>query len=156
MTASIEDRLKMTHLDDDVEDLEDLKKQIDAEKLPPTSKEEEIPDEETWTFQLAFTDTRGVLWAGEFTTTILDLETQRKVAIMRSRLQGGMPIASIDVGIIDMNLVISHMTFALTHRPQWAKDLLKLKDAEIVYAIWEKVKAHENRYFRRPEDPSES
>ena len=90
---SIQDRLRMTHLNADIEE---LKKSVEETVRPPPVDEKDPRDEETWTFAFDHTDKRGKRWAGELTNAILTLEEQGYVAVLRSRLQGGQPTESLD------------------------------------------------------------
>jgi hypothetical protein len=143
----------MTHLEGD---LDDMKKSIEESVARPELSADTPPDEETWTFPFSFTDIRGKIWAGTFVNEILDLEKQGYVAILRSRLQGGQPHDSIDPSIVELNLAIAWMTYSLTKREAWAKNVLKVKDPDVVMALYAKVRAHEDRYFRRTANPSAS
>lgn len=140
----------MTHLPDDIDE---LKESVEGSVITAQAPEPAPPDEESWTFSFAHADVRGAVWTGQFTNEILDLERQGYVAVMRSRLQGGQPFESIDPSIADLNMAIAHMSYSLKERPAWAKNLLKIRDPEVVVKLWAKVRAHEDRYFRRPETP---
>ena len=65
-----------------------------------------------------------------------------------------MPLESIDSGMLALNEAMAHMTFSLQDTPSWAEDLRQLNDASIVFALWEKVRSHEARYFRLDESSS--
>lgn len=149
------ERLRMTHLEGG---LEDMKASIEAAAKPAASPDDAM-DEESYTFEFAYADSRGVKWEGSFTNHILSIEEQGFVSVLRAKLQGGQPIDAIDTGVLELNLALSHMTFSLDekNRPEWAKanKLMKLKDASIVLELFAKVRAHEARYFRRPTDPGE-
>lgn len=108
-------------------------------------------DEEQWAFELDFTDRRGKKWQGYFTNKILNLGEQQLVTNTKARFCGGMPLESIDSGMLALNEAIAHMTFSLIDTPTWAEDLRQLTDAAVVLALWEKVRSHETRYFRLDE-----
>ena len=150
---SIQDRLRMTHLNADIEE---LKKSVEETVRPPPVDEKDPRDEETWTFAFDHTDKRGKRWAGELTNAILTLEEQGYVAVLRSRLQGGQPTESLDSSVVELNMAISWLSYSLKKKPEWAKDLLSLRDPAIVFALWERVRSHEDRYFRRGTDTTES
>ena len=91
------------------------------------------------------------MWRGYFTNKILTLGEQQLVTNTKARFCGGMPLESIDNGMLGLNEAIAHMTFSLQDTPSWGEDLRQLKDASIVLALWEKVRSHEIRYFRLDE-----
>jgi len=111
-------------------------------------------DSEEWSFDLDFKDSRGKRWAGYFTNKILSLGEQQLVANTKARFCGGMPLESIDAGMLALNEAIAHMTFSLQDSPGWAQDLRQLHDASVIFALWEKVRSHEARYFRLDEGTS--
>jgi hypothetical protein len=146
----------MTHLEGG---LDELQEQVEAAVGKPTAEAvDQPPDTEVWTFPFTYTDTRGSAWSGTFTNEILDLERQGYVAILRSRLQGGQPYDSIDPSVADLNLMVAWMSYSLRKegRPEWAKNLLKLRDPDIIGALYAKVRAHEDRWFRRAADQGAS
>ena len=111
-------------------------------------------DSEEWSFELDFTDRRGKKWQGYFSNKILSLGEQQLVTNTKARFCGGMPLESIDGGMLALNEAMAHMTFSLIDTPTWAEDLRQLNDAAIVFALWEKVRSHETRYFRLDQDSS--
>jgi len=118
------------------------------------STETEVPpgqdpkDTEEWSFMFDHTDVRGKVWAGHFTNKIMTLGEQQLVTNAKARFCGGMPLESIDAGMLALNEAIAHMTFSLQELPAWAEDLRLLHDPAIVFALWENVRSHETRYFR--------
>jgi hypothetical protein len=151
---TLQERLRMTHLEGDIDE---LKERVAASVSVPEAAGDAPPDEETWTFPFSYTDARGQVWAGTFTNEILDLEKQGYVANLRSRLQGGQPQDSIDPSIIELNLAIAWLAYSLVgKKPDWAKNLRKIKDPEVVMSLYVKARAHEDRYFRRTANPSAS
>ncbi len=144
---SLTERLRMDHLETSAEALKEEIDQASAES--PDGP----PDEEIWSFPFTYKDARGKLWTGNFVNEILDVGTQAKVAVMRSRLQGGQPEASIDSSIVSLNFMVAWLSFSLRSegRPEWAKDLSRIKDVDLIGALYEKARAHEDRYFRRSE-----
>lgn len=153
-SETLQERMKMSHLQGG---LEELKGSVEAQTRAPDDAIDPR-DQETCPITLSYTDVRGQVWSGQFVNRILSLEEQGYVAIMRSRLQGGQPLDSIDRDVIEVNLALSHMSYSLDaeKRPSWAKGdkLLKMKDGSIVLALWAEVRAHEDRYFRRGPNPA--
>jgi hypothetical protein len=149
----------MTHLDVP-DDLSVIKREVDANvRFAPKDVGEEIGpnpmDEEIFTFQFDWTDRRGKRWTGEFTNQILTIGDHARVGAFRARLQGGLPFSAIPPDIADINLALAWLTFSLKKKPVWSEPLDKLKDPDLLGQIFEKVSAHEARYFRRDETPTE-
>lgn len=147
--SSIAERLRMTHLQGD---LEETKKSIEAAVRTPTEDAPDDRDSETWTFPFEYKDRRGKVWNGTFTNAILLVEEHQFVSVLRARWQGGQPLESLDPTVRSLNMALAHMAFSLKKMPEWAKDMTKLRDPDVVMSVWEKVRSHEDRYFRRSED----
>jgi hypothetical protein len=113
-------------------------------------------DQESWTFQFDWTDSRGKRFAGRFTNRILTLGLLQRVAAAQAAMQQGQPVESFSPAMLVINNAISHMIFSLTERPAWAKDLTALTSVELVMKLWEKVRSHEDRYFRAETTPDSS
>jgi hypothetical protein len=109
-------------------------------------------DSEEWAFTFEFQDRRKKQWSGRFVNKILTLGEQQLVTNAKARFCGGMPLESIDNAMLALNEAIAHMTFSLQELPTWAEDLRQLLDASVVFALWEKVRSHETRYFRLDAD----
>ena len=147
--ANLAERLTMSHLEEGT-DVDSLRAATErAVSRAPVQDADAPPDEDTWTFTFKYSDVRGKVWSGVFTNKILDIEKQSLVAVLRARLQGGMASEAFDAGVQDLNLAVAHMTFSLESKEPWAKDLMKVKDPAVVLALYEKVRSHEDRYFRR-------
>ena len=151
--ATLTEKLRMTHLE---EGLDGLKKSVeDAARItsekPDAESDADPRNQEVYPFTFDFIDARKKRWTGDFVNHILTIEEEGYVAIMRSRLQGGQPIASIDDGVSAMNLAISHMTYSLDpkKRPDWAQGdgLLKMKDPSVIFDLYAHVRSHVD-YFR--------
>lgn len=143
MNTPIAQRLAMDHLS-----LNEIKDEVESD-TPIVALEAEPPDEETWTFAFSFTDRRGKVWDGTFTNEILTNGQQSKVAVVRARLQGGLPAESIDPSIVDLNWAKAHLAYSLRQCPEWAKNLEAIRDPDVIMKLWDRVSAHEARYFRR-------
>ena len=118
------------------------------ESDPEPEPGDDPKDSEEWSFMFEHTDVRGKKWSGHFSNKILTLGEQQLVTNTKARFCGGMPLESIDNGMLALNEAIAHMTFSLQELPSWAEDLRQLHDAAIIFALWEKVRSHETRYFR--------
>ena len=98
-------------------------------------------------FALDFTDARGHRWDGQFETHILSINERAQVGLAKSRLAGGIPISSLDgeTGLIlEMQ---AHLAVALTKWPPWADELGKLRNVNLLGAIYEEVVKHEDRFW---------
>lgn len=152
---SVEAKLAMEHVRPEPPSTEELREQVDQRVQPKAQKpeptQEDPRDQEAWTFSFEFTDKRGKLWAGSFTNKILDLGEQQAAAALQSRFTDGVPLESLYPDLRLLNRAVAHMVYSLTDAPTWAKDLRKLKDPAVVYALWKEVSSHEARYFRLEE-----
>lgn len=125
----------------------------------PAPPEADPMDEPEWTFEFSFTAPRGKVFAGTFTNRILSVGETQDVGSLRGRMANGVPWAQLDPTTAALNQAISHMRLSFwdTERknfrgPAWARDLRKLFDHEVIWLLWEKVRAHEARFFRLGED----
>jgi hypothetical protein len=129
---------------------EELKKRVEEAGLPEKPKEDpDKPDprgEKYYTFQLDFKDARGKVWNGQFTTKILTVHERQQVGVMRSMLGAGQPLPSLDALTAELNLIVAHMTYSLTEKPDWAENLRQLENPRILQAIYAEVDSHES-YF---------
>jgi len=139
-------------LDDTVTDAPRLQKAI-SESMPTieqAQKPEKIHDprqEKQYTFQLDWEDGRGKHWRGTFTNKILNLREHQMVGVMRARLANGLPAESLDTMTSEINLMLSHLTYSLIEKPDWAKDLQNLEDVRIVQELYKEVLQHENTFL---------
>lgn len=130
-------------------DLDTLKDEVD-ESLGSKEKEPVKNDpryEEFYTFHFSYKDGRGKLWEGDFTNNILTLKQQQAIGILRAKLAGGVSFDCLDPFTSEMNLIISHLTYSLSDRPAWAKDLLSMTNYTVLQAIYEEVASHEAMFF---------
>ena len=157
--AQIQERLRQTHLG---ESEEDLKQQVaKATAVAPPTDEEMAPgedprDKEEYPFKFRWTDSRGKLWQGDFVNKILNIEEQQQRAVFQSTLQGGLPYESFSSMQRSLNTAVAHMSYSLIKRPKWAENLRGLLDRDLVFELGEEVTSHEDRFWRRKPDSSES
>lgn len=151
---NIAETLRMSHLE--TEDTDDLVRALDSkmgqESLDATS---DPRDEEEWSFHFDWQDSRGKRWVGDFVNKILSIGDQQKVAVFKSQLCGGQPLESMDSSILLVNAAVAHMSLSLIERPDWAKDLRKMKDVALILELFKKVDSHEARFFRLGETQKE-
>jgi hypothetical protein len=150
VVESIEDRLTPKHLILEAPSDEELKEQVAKAALP--EKPEVDPDkpdprgEKRYTFQIEYKDARGKVWKGQFSNKILSIHERQQVGVMRSMLSGGQPLPSLDAMTMELNLMVAHMAYSLTEKPDWASNLRSLEDPGVLQAIYTEVDSHES-YF---------
>jgi hypothetical protein len=125
---------------------------------PEAAKEEvkDPRDSKIYAFDLDFRDKRGKHWQGRFQNKILNVKEKMEAGILKAKLMGGAPIQSVDGFTDSLMEYVSHLTFSLITRPEWAKNILDIEDVEVVTSIYQEVSAHEARYFRYGEQPKSS
>jgi hypothetical protein len=110
-----------------------------------------------YTFDFSYTDVRGKVWAGKLTNRILNNGQRRLKKLLKIRMANSYPVEAQDVDLWEYNDHVAHMVYSLDTAakdfPEWARDLEKLYDDEIIAAIWKEVSSHEDR-FRRREAPA--
>jgi hypothetical protein len=112
-------------------------------------------DQRSYTFQFDWKDSRGQTWKGEFTNEVLSVRQRQLVGVLRAQLANNTPAEALDTMTRELNLMIAHMTFSLTKRPQWARELSELTDIRLLQALYEEVLAHEARFLGLIEASSE-
>lgn len=144
----LEARLTPRHLDP-----EEIKKEI-AETaratdpippMPPVKGGGKLEREYTW--QFSWKDGRGRVWSGQFGNKVLSVRDRQMVGILRARLGAGVPVESLDGMTTEINLMIAHLTYSLTERPAWAKDLAALEDVRVLQEIYMEVADHEATFL---------
>ena len=142
----------MTHLDGASD--EDLKNQVldadsNAEDEKATKEDTNPKLQEKLPFSFRYTDDRGKVWEGEFVNEILDITAKGQAAVLESSLNQGVPYDSMPRMMSSVHQILAHLTFSLITRPSWAKNLRKLKDTSIIFALFEEVASHEATFHGR-------
>lgn len=162
----IQDRMIPRHLSEHYEEPEelptddDLKQQVQKAALPTSP--EEVPDksdprsEKYYSFPFEYKDARGKLWKGQFTNKILSIHERQQAGVLRSMLGAGQPVQSLDAFTIELNLMVAHMTYSLTEKPQWAENLRNLDDPQLLQALYTEVDSHESFFLGWPSVESAS
>jgi len=158
MAKTVAEKLRMTHLENSSD--EELRKQLQeaSEEGDLDNGVEELTNpklQEKYSFHFSFKDDRGQPWEGDFTNEILDITARGQAAVLESSLNGGVPYESMPRLMASIHHAIAHMTFSLTKRPAWAKSLRKLKDTNIIFALFEEVAEHEATFHGRNKDQAE-
>lgn len=147
----------------DVESMDDLKQQLDADQEPAEAEEEEaeekpapapvdprqkLKEEEEYTFEFKWqASPRSKVWKGTFTNKVPDLNTQRLIGLMRARLAGGVPFDSLDPLTNELLLIYSHLAYSLTQKPVWFAEVGKLKDIRLLQELYLEVASHEATFL---------
>lgn len=141
------------------EALEEAKKTPEEKKTTKGFDPNDPKLQEVYVFDWAYTDKRGKLWEGTFTSVIPSVSERANIGAMRARLAGGMPFESLDPGDLQLNFVLAHLSAFLKSgkdntgkpfRPSWAEDLFSIKDPDLLVALWnEEVGQHEATFFGR-------
>jgi hypothetical protein len=138
--AELEKRMKTT-----IPETPDLRAEVE-ERLAGKPKQDDKSKRE-FTFQFRHEAPNGKIWEGTFTNHVLSLRERQMVGIMRARLGGGMPVESLDPLTAEINLMLAHLEYSLTDKPDWAKDLSKVEDLGMVQALYAEVATHEATFL---------
>jgi hypothetical protein len=141
-----EKRIEADHLAPEEEMKEDLERDVKGIKRAGLDPDDPMAQRQ-YTFQLEYFDKLKKRWAGQFTTKILSIRERQLVGALRSRMSGGSSMESLDALTIEINLMLAHLAYSLTERPDWAKELGELEDIGIVQAVYAEVAAHEARFL---------
>lgn len=121
----------------------------EASPLVPAPANESNPlDNPEYTFSLKYTDARGKLWDGTFKIKIPTIGEQQAINQLHAQFNGGLPMTSLSPDANALNRAMAHMRVCLVERPAWAKDLSKLSDERLIFAIYTEVVAHYEHFFR--------
>jgi hypothetical protein len=147
------DKFKPDHLTDD-----EGEQTSQAAKVDVQAKEEKANprNKNTFTFTVKHRAIPDDSKEAVFTSKILSIADRQNMGVMRSRMQGGAPIESLDALTLEINLIVAHLTYSLTARPEWAEDLLAVSDVSLLQAVYEEVAGHEAYFHGRSTDKEES
>lgn len=155
--SEILDRLTARHLKDEIpEKTEDLKRTIEAEVDEKPVPKNDPKMEKKYTFSINWKDNQGKVWKGDFVNNILSIRERQMVGVMRARLGNALPAESLDLLTQELNLMVSHLSFSLEKKPDWAEDLRGLEHVELLQNIYMEVMAHEATFFGREPFTDES
>lgn len=142
----IEGRFEAAHLDEPEKMKEVLEADISGKKQSRIDPDHPMAQKH-YTFRINYTDNRGRVWEGEFTSKILSIRERQNAGALRARMSGGAALDSLDALTTELNLMLAHMAYSLTDRPDWAKDLSSLEDIGLIQAIYTEVAAHEANFL---------
>jgi len=98
------------------------------------------------TFDLDYTDRRGLLWAGRFRCHVLTADESVQVSLTKAKLLNGTPPYLVDDSTLLLLEARAHLAVALDESPDWAKRLGKLRDHNVIAAIYKEVVEHTQRF----------
>jgi hypothetical protein len=138
-----------SHLTDETS-AADLKAQAqEAVADAPKPDEKRAMRDASYTFPFEYVDGAGRRYTGTFTHVIPDLGQRQAIGVLRAKFSGGVLYEALDPFTREINMMVADMTVTLEDkdRPEWAVDLRKLKDADVVYRLWEVVAEHEATFL---------
>jgi hypothetical protein len=149
---TLEERFAPKHLQTDeeaeVKTAEDFKQEVEEMQAPtPADPEKDPRSKKEYPFDLDWIDGRGKHWTGKFVNRILSIGDRQKVGMMRAHMAGNVPYEALDPETAEINLIVAHVTFSLTEKPSWARDLLAVEDPALLRAIYAEVVAHEATFL---------
>ena len=136
------EKLKPTHLDP-----EELKEQIVQKSGKPDPSADDPKGKEKYTFAFRWVDGRGKVWEGEFTNKVLTIGERQQAGTLRAMLGRGVGPGQLDDFTNELNLIISHLTYSLVQKPEWAEDLTALQNPRVLQALYEEVLGHEATFL---------
>jgi len=107
--------------------------------------------QESYTFPLDFTAENGKTYRGTFTHRCASMGQRLAIGALRAKLTGGMTYESLDPFTRELTMMVADLSITLEDkgRPEWAKDLRELKDADVIYRLWEVAALHEATFLGR-------
>lgn len=148
--VDLAERLRADHLSE--HELKAEIEQTDPKQEEPKFDPNDPKAQEEYTFQFKWKDGRGKSWEGEFTDKILSIGSRQMVGALRARFSN-VSFDRLDALTAHINMMIAHLTFSLTKRPEWAKDLRELHNIDLIQAIYDEVASHEATFFGLRENP---
>jgi hypothetical protein len=138
-------------------DIESEKKDIESRISGQKQSRKDPRAMKEYSFMLNYTDPTGKQWTGQFTNKILSLQERQYVGALRARFAGGLNYESLDDLTAEINLMLAHLEYSLTERPDWAKDLSGMTQLTVVQAIYAEVASHEATFlgYRKSESQSD-
>lgn len=143
---SLVEKLKPDHLEEPV-DPEAIKKKLDEKSGKQDPFANDPKGQEKYTFPFRWVDGRGKVWEGQFTNKILTIGERQLAGALRSHLARGISAGVLDDFTNELNLIISHLTYSLTEKPDWAQNLTDLQNPRVLQALYEEVLAHEATFL---------
>ena len=136
-------------------DLEAQAKQVTEETKPQEEKEEpkdltkDPRNKNPYHFNFKWKDARGKKWEGDFVTHMPTVRDLQNAGVLESKLNGGMPVHSIDNVTAELNFVLARLQYVLDERPNWFKDPFSIIDgSDLIQAVYAEVASFE-LFFRK-------
>lgn len=98
------------------------------------------------TFELDYTDRRGHHWRGRFRCHVLTADESVQVSLTKAQMLNGTAPYLLDDSTLLLLEARAHLAVALDEAPAWAKRLGKLRDHNVIAAIYKEVVDHERRF----------
>lgn len=140
------------HLRDDTS-AADLKEEVKASlaevDAPKDDAKIRAMRAESYTFAFDFVAGNGRRYSGSLAHKIPDLGQRQAIGALRGKLGGGIPYEVLDPFTRELNMIVADLTFTLDDkdRPEWAQNLRSLKDASVIYRVWEVAAEHEATFL---------
>lgn len=141
------EKLTPAHLQKVIPESEkDLKSGIGEVKKPVVTDNDPKLQKE-YTFDFNWKDGRGKVWTGKFTNKVLSIREKQMAGVMRAKLADGLSADALDPLTVEINLMVSHLSYSLIKRPIWADDLLALENVNLLQEIYLEVASHEATFL---------
>ncbi len=118
-----------------------------APSRPAEKKTEKQPTE--YTFKVDWLSPQRKRYHGGFSAHIMDAKDMIAVGVLRSTLCGGVMPESLDGGTYNTAVMISTLQVVLDESPEWAKDLVGIREIDLIGEIYKEVKLREDRFCGR-------
>jgi hypothetical protein len=121
------------------------------EAIAPSKPEEPKAEEQSldYSFDVDWTSPQGKRYTGTFKAHIMGVGDTLQVGILRAGLTGGMPPESLDKNTADVAEMVATLQVVVDSGPDWAKDLIGLKEVELVWQMYKEVLQREDRFRGR-------
>lgn len=117
--------------------------QVSAPKGP-----EAAPVDVSHTFKLSYTDRRGHLWEGQFTTHVLAVKEHIQVGLIKARMAGGIPLDAIDPFTSNLLEMMAHLAVSLDDAPDWYANIEDIREQGVLEAVYTEVADHARRFHQ--------
>lgn len=97
-------------------------------------------------FDLDYVDSRGHRWEGRFRCHVLTIDERLQVALTKARLMNGIAPFMLDPDTLMVLEMRAHLAVVLDKAPDWAKNMGRFRDQNVIAAIYREVAQHESRF----------
>lgn len=139
---------------------EAVDRQVDEKTSAPAAKAARGDDprlKREYTFEFRYVAQDGTVHEGRFKNRILTVGERMRAGTLSSDLVGGRSYASLPGEAQQFATAVGWMTFSLDPkvRPDWAANLARIDDENLLLALFGEVWAHQNTFLGRA-DQAES